>query len=143
MTLVDTNVLIDVLANDPVWRGWSIAMLAQRSVLGALIITDVTYAELSPQFASAQALDSATASLGVVLQRIPRQALYAAGRAFEQYRRRGGTRPNVLADFFVGAHAQVLGFPLLTRDVRRFRKYFPSVELIAPLAVEPYPPHAL
>lgn len=132
MTLVDTNVLIDVLSNDPVWRRWSIATLEQRSGLGALIITDVIYSELSPQFASDQSLDVAIADLGVVLQRVPRQALFLAGRTFERYRRRGGLRPNVLADFFVGAHAEAEHLPILTRDVRRYRTYFPDVELIAP-----------
>ena len=132
MTLVDTNVLIDILSDDPVWREWSVGMLAQRSRLGALVITDITYSELSPEFASAHSVDTATASLGVVLQRIPRQALYIAGRVFRRYRRLGGTRPNVLADFFVGAHAQVRGYAVLTRDVRRFRTYFPDVTLIAP-----------
>jgi predicted nucleic acid-binding protein len=132
VTLVDTNVLIDVLANDRIWRAWSIAMLARQSGLGALVITDVTYSELSPPFASAQSLDAAIAVLGVVLQRIPRLALFIAGRTFERYQRRGGVRPNVLADFFIGAHAQVLGCPVLTRDVRRYRTYFPDVELITP-----------
>jgi predicted nucleic acid-binding protein len=132
VTLVDTNVLIDILANDAHWRRWSIAMLEEHSSRGALIISDVTYAELAPQFRSAQALEAALSELGVVLQRISRQALYVAGRSFEQYRRRGGIRPNVLADFFIGAHALVLGCPVLTRDVRRYRSYFPDVELIAP-----------
>lgn len=133
MTLVDTNVLIDILANDARWRLWSIAMLEEHSSRGALIISDVTYAELAPQFGSAQALEAALSELGVVLQRIPRQALYAAGRSFEQYRRLGGIRLNVLADFFIGAHALVVGCPVLTRDVRRYRTYFPDVELIAPV----------
>lgn len=132
MTLVDTNVLVDVLSNDPVWQPWSTAMLARRSALGALAITDVTYAELSPPFANTQSLDAAIAVLGVVFQRVPKQALYIAGRTFQRYRRRGGVRPNVLADFFIGAHAQVLGCPVLTRDVRRYRTYFPGVELITP-----------
>lgn len=132
MTLVDTNVLIDVLANDPVWRTWSTTALAQRSNLGALIISDITYSELSPQFKSVRSLDAAIAVLGVVLQRIPRQALLIAGHTFGRYRRLGGVRLNVLADFFIGAHAQVLGWPVLTRDVRRYRTYFPAVELISP-----------
>ena len=132
MTLVDTNVIIDVLSNDPVWRDWSIAMLEERSSTGPLIITDVTYSELAPGFPNAPALDAALDDLAVVLQRIPRPALYVAGRSFEQYRRRGGIRPSVLADFFIGAHAVVLGCPVLTRDVSRYRTYFPDVELIAP-----------
>jgi predicted nucleic acid-binding protein len=132
VTLVDTNVLIDVLSNDPVWRPWSVAMLAQQSGLGSLIITDVIYSELSPRFASEGALNAALADLGVVLQRIPRHALFLAGRTFERYRRRGGLRPNVLADFFIGAHAEVARLPVLTRDARRYRTYFPDVELLAP-----------
>jgi predicted nucleic acid-binding protein len=132
MTLVDTNVLFDVLVNDPLWRPWSVAMLEQRSGMGALTISDATYSELSPQFESARSLDVAIAALGVVLERIPKLALFVAGRTFERYRRRGGVRSNVLADFFIGAHAQVLDCPVLTRDVRRYRTYFPEVELIAP-----------
>jgi predicted nucleic acid-binding protein len=132
MTLVDTNVILDILSNDPVWCNWSITMLDKHSSTGALIITDVTYSELAPQFPNAVALDAALSSLSVVLQRIPRPALYVAGLSFERYRRRGGARPNVLADFFIGAHALVLGCPVLTRDVRRYRTYFPDVELIAP-----------
>jgi len=134
VTLVDTNVLIDVLSNDPIWRRWSVAMLEQRSGLGALIITDIIYSELSPQFASDRSLDAAIADLGVLLQRIPRQALFLAGRTFERYRRRGGVRPNVLSDFFIGAHAEIAHLPILTRDVRRYRMYFPDVEIIAPHA---------
>ncbi|MGB7033955.1 MAG: type II toxin-antitoxin system VapC family toxin [Xanthobacteraceae bacterium] len=132
MTLVDTNVLIDVLSNDPLWRPWSVDMLAQRFDLGALIVTDATYAELSPQFASSRSLDAAMIELNVVLERIPREALFIAGGTFARYRSHGGVRTNVLADFFIGAHAQVLGCPVLTRDVRRYRRYFPGVALIAP-----------
>jgi predicted nucleic acid-binding protein len=131
-TLVDTNVLIDVLANDPDWRPWSVAMLDQQARLASLIITDITYAELAPQFATARLLDGVIAILGVVLQRIPAEALFLAGRTFQRYRSRGGLRSNVLADFFIGAHAQILGCPLLTRDVRRYRTYFPDVGLISP-----------
>lgn len=132
MTLVDTNVLIDVLANDPHWRSWSVDMLARQYDLGALIVSDVTYAELSPQFASSRALDAAMVQLNVELQRIPREALFIAGGTFARYRRQGGTRSNVLADFFIGAHARVLGCPVLTRDIRRYRRYFSDLALIAP-----------
>lgn len=132
MTLVDTNVLIDVLADDPQWRSWSVDMLARRYDLGALIVTDVTYAELSPQFANSRSLDAAMVQLNVVLQRIPREALFIAGGTFARYRSQGGVRSNVLADFFIGAHARVLACPVLTRDIRRYRRYFPDVVLIAP-----------
>jgi hypothetical protein len=130
--LVDTNVLIDVLTDDPTWRSWSVDMLEWRAGQGALTITDVIYSELSPRFATETHLDAAMAELGVVLQRIPRQALFLAGRVFVQYRRAGGEGSNVLADFFIGAHAQVAQLAILTRDTRRYRTYFPDVELIAP-----------
>lgn len=132
MTLVDTNVLVDILTGQPNWRAWSVEMLDRQSGAGALLITDVVYAELSPLFATAELLDAAVADLDVQLKRIPPLALFAAGRAFEQYRRKGGPRSTLLADFFIGAHAQVDGLPILTRDTRRYRTYFPDVELIAP-----------
>ena len=130
MTLVDTNILIDILSNDRIWRRWSVDMMERRSGLGALIITDVVYAELSPGFDTDNDLDAALAELGVVLQRIPAQALFLAGQVFARYRRGGGKASTVLADFFIGAHAQVGRLTLLTRDARRYRVYFPAVNLI-------------
>ena len=132
MTLVDTNVLVDILTGQPIWRAWSVEMMDRQSAAGALLITDVVYAELSPLFATAELLDAAIADLDVSLKRIPPLALFVAGRAFEQYRRKGGPRSTLLADFFIGAHALVEGLPILTRDTRRYRTYFPEVELIAP-----------
>jgi predicted nucleic acid-binding protein len=132
VTLVDTNVILDILSNDPTWRIWSAETLSQRASQGPLLVTDTVYAELSVQFTEEEHVDSVIASLGLVLQRIPKKALFVAGRAFERYRRAGGLRPNVLADFFIGAHAQIEGLPILTRDTRRYRTYFPDVELIAP-----------
>lgn len=134
MTLVDTNVLVDVLTGQPAWRAWSVDMLDRRSAAGRLLITDVVYSELSPLFATADLLDAAIADLDVSLSRIPTRALFLAGRAFEQYRRKGGPRLSVLADFFIGAHAQTEDLPILTRDTRRYRTYFPAVQLIAPEA---------
>jgi predicted nucleic acid-binding protein len=132
MTLVDTNVLVDVLIGQADWRAWSVDALDRRSVAGDLLITDVVYAELAPLFSTSDLLDAALAALDVALRRIPEQALFQAGRAFEQYRRKGGPRLSVLADFFIGAHASVEALPILTRDTRRYRTYFPDVELIAP-----------
>jgi predicted nucleic acid-binding protein len=132
MTLVDTNVLVDVLASQPAWRDWSVDALDRCSTAGGLFITDVVYAELAPLFPAADLLDAALADLDVALRRIPEQALFQAGRTFEQYRRKGGPRLSVLADFFVGAHARVEALPILTRDTRRYQTYFPDVELIAP-----------
>jgi len=134
VTLVDTNVLVDILTGQPNWRAWSVNMMDRQSAAGALLITDIVYAELSPLFATAEQLDSTIADLDVSLKRIPPLALFMAGRAFEQYRRKGGPRSTLLADFFIGAHALVEGLPILTRDTRRYRTYFPDVPLIAPNA---------
>lgn len=132
MTLVDTNVLIDILIADSNWQSWSAESLDRCAANGLLFISDVVYAELSSRFDSEKELDSAIANLDVAHRRIPKSALFLAGRAFHRYRRAGGPRLSVLADFFIGAHAQIEGLPILTRDTRRYRAYFPDVQLIAP-----------
>jgi predicted nucleic acid-binding protein len=101
---------------------------------GPLLINDVIYAETSVGFRNAGDFDAALAEVGVAVTPIPRLALFLAGKAFTQYRRAGGTRTGVLPDFFIGAHAMVEGLPLLTRDARRYRHYFPAVVLISPEA---------
>jgi predicted nucleic acid-binding protein len=132
VTLVDTNVLIDILTDDPNWRPWSRERLKERSVSGPLLINEVIYAELSSRFATEEQLDDAIWELTVVFQRSPKSALFLAGQAFERYRRAGGTRTSLSSDLFIGAHAQVGQCPILTRDVRRYRTYFPTVKLISP-----------
>jgi predicted nucleic acid-binding protein len=132
MLLVDTNVLIDVLEDDPQWADWSVAQLRAQSQLHALAINPVIYAELSLAFDDYPALDAAIEGMELQLQELPRPALFLAGKAFVRYRREGGVRQNVLADLFIGAHAAVMQWPLLTRDARRYRAYFPTVELITP-----------
>ena len=132
MLLVDTNVLVDVLEDDPVWADWSIAQLRAQSRIHPLLINPIIYAELSVTFSDLAVLDQTVATMELALKELPRPALFLAGKAFVQYRREGGKKSNVLADFFIGAHAAVLGCPLLTRDVRRYQHYFPGVELIAP-----------
>lgn len=132
MLLVDTNVLVDVLQDDPDWADWSIAQLRAQSQLHALTINPVVYAELSLTFDTPDALDEVLAAMQIEMHEIPRPALFLAGRAFVRYRRGGGTRQNVLADFFIGAHAAVEAWPLLTRDVARYRTYFPTIELVSP-----------
>jgi predicted nucleic acid-binding protein len=132
MLLVDTNVLVDVLENDPDWSTWSLQQLRAQSRVHRLIINPVIYAELSLAFTSFEALDQAVEGLQLALEETPRSALFLAGKAFVRYRREGGAKTNVLADFFIGAHAAVSGYPLLTRDPRRYRTYFPGVTLIAP-----------
>ena len=132
MLLVDTNVLVDVLQNDPQWAEWSIAQLRAQSSLHALVINPVIYAEISLSFSTLEALDDVLGTLALELREIPRPALFLAAKAYAQYRRRGGAKLQVLPDFFIGAHAAVEGWPLLTRDASRFRPYFPTLDLLAP-----------
>lgn len=132
MLLVDTNVLVDILEDDPVWADWSISQLRAQSKIHLLLINPIIYAELSLTFSRVEALDQTIESMGLVMKELPRPALFLAGKAFALYRRKGGQKPSILADFFIGAHAAVLECPLLTRDAQRYRSYFPSVELITP-----------
>ena len=132
MLLVDTNVLIDVLEDDPQWADWSAQQLRAQSQVHELFINAVIYAELSLAFESVQALDDAIGKMELTLHEFPRPALFLAGRAFVKYRRGSGARANVLPDFFIGAHAAVLGCGLLTRDARRYQRYFPTVPLLTP-----------
>jgi predicted nucleic acid-binding protein len=134
MILVDTNVLIDVLENDLQWADWSIAQLRAQSKIHELGINAIVYAELSLAFERLEELDDAVMRLGLNLIEIPRPALFLAGRAFLAYRKAGGTRSNVLPDFFIGAHAAVAGVAILTRDARRYATYFPAVKLLLPAA---------
>jgi predicted nucleic acid-binding protein len=130
--LVDTNVLVDVLENDPEWADWSVAQLQAQSRVHRLAINPIIYSELSLTFSTVEALDDVLDGMQLQLIEIPKPALFLAGKAFVQYRRSGGTKINVLGDFFIGAHAAVAGLPVLTRDPRRYRTYFPSVKLVTP-----------
>ena len=132
MVLVDTNVLLDVVTNHPQWADWSIGQLQAQARVHALIVNPVVYAELSLSFSTIEALDAAVARMALEVREIPRAALFLAGKAFGQYRRRGGAKTQVLPDFFIGAHAAVNGWPLLTRDASRFRTYFPGLVVLAP-----------
>ena len=132
MTLIDTNVLLDVVTNDPIWADWSIRQLEAAALNGPLAINDVVYAELSVRFVSIEALDAVLDDAGIAISGIPRAALVLAGKVFQRYRATGGARTGVLPDFFIGAHAAASGIPLLTRDIRRYRTYFPSLYLISP-----------
>jgi len=132
LLLVDTNVLVDVLEDDPTWADWSEHQLRIQSQVHELLINAVIYAELSLLFDSVKAVDNAVEGLGLTLQEIPKPALFLSSRAFVKYRREGGTKSNVLGDFFIGAHAAVLNCGILTRDGRRYRNHFPRVALIMP-----------
>jgi predicted nucleic acid-binding protein len=129
---VDTNVLVDLINNDPAWAQWSQRELASAKAQDELAINPIVYAELSVGYGRIEDLDLLLDAVGIALAQIPRTALFLAGKAFRQYRAAGGTRTGVLPDFFVGAHALITGSPLLTRDTRRYRTYFPQLRLIAP-----------
>jgi predicted nucleic acid-binding protein len=129
---VDTNVLFDVLYDDPDWSGWSMRQLDGATVRGPLAINDVVYAELSVRFADIELLEQFIQDVRVEVEPTPRAALFLAGKAFQRYRSHGGPRTTILPDFFIGAHASVLGVPLLTRDTRRYQTYFPKLTVIAP-----------
>ena len=132
MTLVDSNVLLDVVTDGEAWADWSQQQLEQAASSGPLVINGVTYAEISTRYATVEGVDAMLRNLDIDLAAIPRSALFLAGKAYLRYRSAGGHRTGVLADFFIGAHAAVEKRPLLTRDARRYRTYFPTVELITP-----------
>lgn len=136
MTLVDTNVLLDLVTDDPQFADWSIAQLEAASLVGPLLINDVIYAELSVRYDSKEQLDAFISGIGLKREPIPDAALFLAGKVFRKYRKAGGTRSGVLPDFFIGAHAAVRGLPLLTRDLGRYRSYYPTVEVIVPVKGE-------
>jgi predicted nucleic acid-binding protein len=132
VTLVDANILLDIFTRNRDWHDWSLKRLDEAALDGPLLINDVIYAETSVGFLSLDDFDAALVRARVIVAPMPRLALFLAGKAFTEYRRRGGVRTGVLPDFFIGAHAMVERLPVLTRDQRRFRHYFPTVELIAP-----------
>jgi predicted nucleic acid-binding protein len=132
MVLVDTNVVVDVWQDDAEWSHWSVAQLRAQSRVHELAINPIVYAELSLNYEAIETLDARVADLELTLIEMPRAALFVAGQAFRKYRRSGGSRSGVLPDFFIGAHAAVLGCAILTRDAARYRSYFPTVQLLTP-----------
>lgn len=131
-TIVDSNVLLDLFTENPAWAPWSAAHLAEALDRGPVVINQVVYGEVSLRFTTVEALDVALSADRFVRGNLPWAAAFLAARCFRDYKARGGTRTSTLPDFFIGAHAAVLGLPLLSRDARRYRTYFPTVELIAP-----------
>ena len=131
-TLVDSNVLIDLFDEASEWRDWSDAMLTQCASRGPLIINPIVYAEVSCGFTHIEDLDRALPPDYFTREPLPWPAGFLAARAFLAYRRRGGSRPNPLPDFFIGAHAALAGYTLLTRDRRRYKTYFPKLRVIEP-----------
>ena len=134
MVIIDTNVLIDVLQDDPDWADWSTTRLYDLSKIHELVINPLIYAELSIAFSTIEALDAAVENLQLRVLELSRPVSFLAGKAFVQYRRQQSRgRIHILPDFFIGAQAAVLECPLLTRDARHYTHYFPTVEIIAPV----------
>lgn len=131
-TLVDSNVLLDILTDDPTWRDWSGNALAAAGEAGPLFINPVVYSEVSVRFTTIEALEDALPPQDYRREPVPWSAAFLAGKTFLEYRRNRGTRSSALPDFFIGAHAAVAELQLLTRDVGRYRTYFPTVPLVAP-----------
>jgi predicted nucleic acid-binding protein len=133
-TLVGSNVLLDVLTEDPTWLGWSTEALARAADTGPLSINPIIYAEVSVRFSMVEELDDALPPQDYRRAPLPWEAAFLDGKAFVEYRRHGGARTSTLPDFFIGAHAAVEDLDLLTRDATRYRTYFPTLRLNAPNA---------
>lgn len=131
-TLIDSNVLLDLLTEDEVWLDWSSEALAVAAEAGPLFINPIIYAEVSVHFSRVEELDDALPSQDYRRLALPWAAAFLAGKAFITYRRNGGARSSTMPDFFIGAHAAVEGLALLTRDVSHYRTYFPTLRLTAP-----------
>lgn len=129
---VDSNVILDIFLDDPVWAGWSEETLNHYGTSTTLCINPIIYAEISIGFERIEELEDAIARAGFRILQMPTEALFLAGKVFLQYRRNQGTKQSPLPDFFVGAHAAVLNMELITRDVARYRTYFPTIKLVAP-----------
>lgn len=130
--LVDTNVILDVLTEDPQWLEWSAQILADYADRGNLVINPIIYAEVSIGFNQIEELEAALPPEFFRRDPLPYEAAFIAGQSFLDYRHRGGDRRSPLPDFYIGAHAVVAGLPLVTRDARRYRTYFPRLQLITP-----------
>ena len=131
-TLVDSYVILDVVSEDEAWMDWSASMLARAAEQGRIVINPIVYAEVSLGFATIEGLDEALPPSYFVREPLPWPAAFLAARAFARYRRRGGVRRHPLPDFYIGAHAAVAGYALLTRDARRYRTYYPKLRVVAP-----------
>jgi len=130
--LVDSNVILDVATQDPVWAARSGLLLAREAETAQLIINPIIFAEVSVGFEGIEGLDAALPPELFRREQLPWEAAFLAGKCFLAYRRRGGKRISTLPDFYIGAHAALAGYRLLTRDVARYRTYFPGLEILVP-----------
>jgi predicted nucleic acid-binding protein len=131
-TLVDTDVLVDIFNNDPEWDEWSEERIDAARQVGGLVINPLIYAEICGGYPTQRQTDQALSTLVFRRENLPWEAAFNASRAFLAYRRTGGAKRSPLPDFYIGAHAEVRGYALLTRDPGRYRQYFPALQIIAP-----------
>ena len=131
-TLVDSNILLDILTEDPEWYEWSASALARRAEQSVLVIDPIIYAEVSIRFERIEDLEQALPASAFRRDALPWEAAFLAGKCFSSYRRRGGVKLSPMPDFYIGAHAAVAGMTLMTRDRSRYRTYFPSLEVVGP-----------
>ena len=130
--LIDSNVLLDLFTNDPHWADWSESVLEQYNQTNTLYINTIVYTEISIGFERIEEVEEAISSLGIKVLEIPREALFLTGKAYIKYRKNKGTKNSPLPDFFIGAHAAVSQLDLITRDLSKYKTYFPQVNLIHP-----------
>jgi predicted nucleic acid-binding protein len=131
-TLIDANVLIDIFAADQDWRDWSVRQLSSAHARGRLVVNQIVYAEVAATFPTQRKLDEAIGARHYDRENLPWDAAFNAARAFLAYRRAGGLKRSPLPDFYIGAHAELQGYFLLTRDAARYRQAFPTLKIIAP-----------
>ena len=133
--LVDSNIILDVFLDDPKWADWSESILEEYSYFTTLYINSIIYSEISIGFELIEDLEAAVFRADFQMLEIPKEGLFLAGKAYLQYKKRRGVKKTPLPDFYIGAQAAVLNLDLITRDISRFRSYFPTVKLLSPLSI--------
>jgi predicted nucleic acid-binding protein len=131
-TMVDSNVLLDIMTEDRAWFGWSVSAIETAAECSRLVINPVIYAEISVRYSKIEELEASLPPRFFEREPIPFDAAFLAGKCFAEYRRRGGAKSSTLPDFFIGAHATLAGYSLITRDASRYSTYFPKLDLIVP-----------
>ena len=131
-TLIDTNIIIDLSDSKEQWFAWSSRTLGELADEGGLLVNQVIYSELAGGYAEREELDDVLGRAHIRKESIPWDAAFMAGLVFQAYRARGGMRPSPLPDFFIGAHAAVRAYKLLTRDRGFYRSYFPGLAIVSP-----------
>jgi len=132
--LVDSCILLDLFTDDPNWADWSENILEKYSRTNTLYINSIIYTEISIGFSNIEDVEKAISELGLKVLEIPREALFLTGKVFLKYRRNKGTKTSPLPDFFIGAHATVSQFELITRDSGKYKTYYPRLKLINPMS---------